>query len=199
MKRIIRASIGIGATIAIIFLVERTMDSFGFFDNVSAEATDSTKIQVDQAQLELEKLEKQRKKVNDALKGNDVLDLENGKQVVVKKIYKRITPAPNSYMKNFEYPKDSVFGEAGQRIDVTFDLDEIEVNKILFLALEGYDTSTDQKKVKYFKPRIGSNRLRLKTDFSIGTYKFMASYCYKNDAQERTIRFYHEAFDVKVE
>lgn len=198
MKRIIRASIGIGATIAIIFLVERTMDSFGFFDNINADTTDSTQVHVDEAQLELEKLEKQRKKVNDALKGDDVLELDD-EQVIVKKIYKKNTFAPNSYMTNFEYPKDTVYNETGQLLDVTFDLDEIESSKILFLALEGYDASTDKKRVKYFKPRIGSNRLRIKTDFPIGTHTFRASYCYKEDAKKRTIRFYHEAFDVIVE
>ncbi len=198
MKRIIRASIGIGATIAIIFLVERTMDSFGFFDNVNpTDTTDS--VQIDEAQLALEKQEKQRKKVNNVLKGDDVLDLGNNGEVIVKKIYKKNTFAPNSYMTNFEYPKDSAFTEVGQRIEVTFDLDEIESDKILFLALEGYDNSTDKMKVKYFKPRSGSNRLRLKTNFSIGSHKFRASYCYKGDAKKRTIRFYHEAFDVTVE
>jgi hypothetical protein len=198
MKRIIRASIGIGATIAIIFLVERTMDSFGFFDNVNpTDTTDS--IQVDEAQLEIERLEKQRKKVNDPLKGDDVLDLGDNGKVVVKKIYKKNTFAPSSYMTQFEYPKDTIFDESSQRIDVTFELDEIESDKILFLALEGYDNSTDKMRVKYFKPRIGSNRLRLKTNFSIGSHKFRASYCYKEDAKKRPIRFYHEAFDVTVE
>ena len=196
MKRIIRASVGIGATIAIIFLVERTMDSFGFFDDIKS--TDSTEIQVDEAQLEIERLEKQYKKVNDVLKGDDVLDLDDGKQVIVKKVYKKNQFTENQY-KKFNYPKDTVFSEVGQKIDVTLDLTEADVNKILFLVLEGYDVAEAKLKVKYFKPRLGSNRLRIKTNFSVGDHTYRASYCYKADAKKRIVQFHEQAFNVTVE
>lgn len=200
MKGIFRAIIGIGATIAIIFLVERTMASFGFFADatpVEEETLKADSVEIAKIAQEAEQ-EKIRKRINEVIKDEEWLVISADKQVQAQKVYKKKTFMRDDYMNNFAAP-DSAIAEHDQRIEVTFDLDEKSVEAILFLALEGYNTVDDKAKERFFKPRVGLNRLRLKTNFPAGKYQFHVGYFLKEEAKRTTTRFYNQAFDVTIE
>ena len=193
MKRIIRATIGIGATIAIIFLVERTMASFGFFDKPEEEIAAAKADSVATAKQELIELQK---RVNDVLKGDALIEVGE-KTRTVKRIYKNPIFAKDEYMHNFEHPDSTV--EHKQVVEVTFELEESLVDEIGFLFIEGFNVIDSKPKVKYFQPRTGPNRLRVKTNFPAGKHQFRAGYCLKSDALKNAVRFYSQSFDVVID
>lgn len=194
MKRIIRATIGIGATIAIIFLVERTMDSFGVFDKPEEDTVAIA--QADSIKAAAEQLAKIQEKINDGLKGDDVIEIGDNSKTV-KRIYKNPFFLKDEQIETFQKP-DSI-PETKQVVEVTFDLDESLVDGIGFLFIEGFNMVSSKPKVRYFKPRIGLNRLRLKTNFPVGKHKFQFGYCLKDDALKNTVRFYSKNFDVVID
>lgn len=190
MKGLLRALVGILATVVIIVLIERTMVSFEFFPKEKPETTDASQSDT-LATDTLKKVE------NQTIKGAELITLSDGSMMKANKIYKKAIPLNDEYLVNITH-SDTIHNYMNE-IEIKFELaDNDLVNSIQFLVIDGFDTKDDKTYKKFYTPITGKNTLNLKNNFTEGTHIFRIGYFFKRDVERKKYKFYHKEFKILV-
>ncbi|MGB0863766.1 MAG: hypothetical protein ACPG19_16025, partial [Saprospiraceae bacterium] len=190
MKGLLRALVGILATIVIVVLIERTMVSFEFFpDTESAVATVEKPDSLAADSLKEVK--------NQKIKGAKLMTLSDGTTAKANKIYKKSIPLDDKYLVNITH-SDTIHNYMNE-ITIGFEFEEKDLmNSIQFLVIDGFDTKSDKTYKQFYKPISGINTLTLKNNFTEGTHIFRVGYFFKRDVERKKYQFYHQEFKLLV-
>lgn len=194
MKGILRAFLGIAATVLIIVFVERTMDVFEFFPEQTTENTsDSTTALLDSSANTAKVLK------NKVIKGNELLTIEGEKKIKPNRLFKKKAQEVNGeYIVNIK-ARDTI-PNYSKSINVAFEFENEDlIDNILMITLDNYNTKTDAINKRFFAPQKGINRLSIKNNFTEGLYEFRLGYYLKKDAMNKFPLFYSKKFKVVIE
>ena len=190
MKGLLRALVGILATVVIIILIERTMVSFEFFPKEKIETGDASQSDT----LDADTLENV---ANQMIKGSDLMSLANGLTMKANKIYKKGIPLDDKYLVNITH-SDTIHNYMNE-VKIKFELEDNDlVNSIQFLVIDGFDTKNDKTYKQFYTPIAGTNILKLKNNFTEGTHIFRVGYFFKRDVERKKYKFYHKEFNILV-
>jgi hypothetical protein len=190
MKGLLRALVGILATVVIIVLIERTMVSFEFFPKEEVEAANASPSDT----LAADTLSKV---TNQTIKGNDLMKLSDDSMIKANKVYKKGIPLDDKYLINITH-SDTIHNYMNE-VEINFELKDNDlVKSIQFLVIDGFDTKNDKTYKKFYTPIAGKNQLSLKNSFTEGKHIFRIGYFFKGDVERKTYKFYHKEFKILV-
>lgn len=200
MKQLIRAIIGIVATVIIIILVERTMDSFDFFPEAThVETTDSLTTKTDSTSS-TEDPQKPKTRFNAVIKANDYVKVKEGNTIKAKKVFKKLIPVKDrdERMVNFEY-SDTLYVDNDDKFKLAFGFSEPNFyDNVFMIALDGYDQVRDEHMDRFYAPQTGKNHLKIKNTLQPGKHTFRVGYFLKRDAGKTNPQFFYRDFKVVI-
>ena len=196
MKRLVRALVGILATIIIVILIERTMINFEFFPEDDTTTADSIAV----AQSKQDSLvEKAKTAINPVIKAKDLLSIADNKQMEAGKIYKKEVSFEDSYMTNLVY-KDTI-PNYSDVITVSFDFENDDFyENVLFIVFDCLDNQSSKLIKRFYQPVSNVNRVKLnKGKLSDGLQTFRVGYFLKKEASKSRVIFYNKELKIYLE